>query len=98
MRQRCKYSQRGISSVRPRKPERLGIIMPTDKRLGRNQVRVIWDGTKTPQTYHESFIEAIDEELPETMILRQVKALMLKGQNYTALHILRDYFMEHKSL
>ena len=64
MRRRCRLSDlaraRGIDR---RNQPRLGHVLPG--RPGHPNCQVIWDGLRTPQSYHKSFIDVIDDGPPE---------------------------------
>jgi hypothetical protein len=52
---RCAYSQEGKDRLRPKKPDREGVIISDVKGLYWN---VLWDGLMTPQTYAKAYIMA----------------------------------------
>lgn len=52
---RVMYSNTGIRELSPHKPDRAGEFLGVNRNDG-NMVRVLWDGKKTPEYVHRSFI------------------------------------------
>ena len=53
---RVKHSKLGLRTLNPKNPERLGKVLGFSRRSA-EFVRVVWDGTRSAQTYHIEFIE-----------------------------------------
>ena len=52
---RVKHSELGLSILNPKNPMRLGTVLDFS-RSSPDLVRVVWDGTRSPQTYCVSFV------------------------------------------